>query len=66
LAGLVKLVYNNNMKKQSVNTYVKQYVRRQQRTPLDPASWQTPEQRAAEQALVSGKNLISFKKLPEK
>lgn len=54
------------MKKQSVNTYVKQYIKRQQKTVLDPASWQTPEQRAAEQALTAGKNLISFRKLPEK
>lgn len=49
------------MKKQSVNSYVKQYVRRQQRTPLDPTSWQTPEQRAAEQQLASGRSLVSLK-----
>lgn len=49
------------MKKQSVNSYVKQYIKRQQKTVLDPASWQTPEQRAAEQQLASGKNLISLK-----
>lgn len=50
------------MKKQSINSYVKQYIKQQKRTPLDPASWQTPEQLAVEAALAAGKNVIIFKK----